>query len=324
MSEPIFIKNLKGLEKIIAKKCDKDGNGKLEKTDSFDEISLFDSMKNKLIKGKENSSIFNNQYIAERDATYVAPKFMPMPVPVKEVQKKANNDILKISSLIEAEIKKKGGDISEIDVLYWADRINRVSKKYNFPSELLTAIIAKESTFKKNIDSASGKGPMGVTGIACRAFFPGAKGSWHDIYKQMNEPLLNDILYKKDDNGNFVKDAKGNYVLKYNSAEELRDACAKDDELGMMVGLLSFEMNYVCAVANKYYAGKTWQTAPKAIEALKNDSLDINEIDNRNLIKTALKNYNSVFSSYAPTIIDTLQRHGIKFEELDIIGKVRV
>ena len=84
MSEPIFIKNLKGLEKIIAKKCDKDGNGKLEKTDSFDEISLFDSMKNKLIKGKENSSIFNNQYIAERDATYVAPKFMPKPVQVKE------------------------------------------------------------------------------------------------------------------------------------------------------------------------------------------------------------------------------------------------
>ena len=65
----INIKNLFGIKKDIALECDKDGNGKLEKTSNFDEISLFnqkmDDYKNKNLN---KSSLFT----AARDATYVA------------------------------------------------------------------------------------------------------------------------------------------------------------------------------------------------------------------------------------------------------------
>lgn len=85
------------------------------------------------------------------------------------------------------------------------------------------------------------------------------------------------------------------------------------------MGLLSFEMHYVCAFAEKYYSGPAWKTAHKAIDAIKNDSIKMNAIESQNLVETALKNYNSVFSSYASSVIDSLKSQGIKFEELDII-----
>lgn len=324
MSDPIFISQLKGIEQLIARFCD-DGDGKLEEKNSkgVNEISLFNTELEAYRSGKQKVSIFENKEVAPRDATYVAPKFVPQPVRAKNADAKESAENLKIRSWIETEVKKKGGDISKVDLPYWADRIERVAKTYNFPPELLTAIVAKESGFEKNINSKSGKGPMGVTGIACRAFFPGVKGNWHDIYKQMNEPLLNDVLYKKDSNGNFVKDAKGNYVLKYKTPEQLRDACAKDDELGMKVGLLSFEMNYVSAFARKYYNGPTWKTVPKAIDVIKTGQMKLNEKDNQKLVETALKNYNSVFSSYAPSVIDSLKRHGVRFEEFEIISNAK-
>ena len=69
MVDFIDIKNLFGIKKDIAMECDKDGNGKLEKTKDFDEISLFnqkmDDYKNKNLN---KSSLFT----AARDATYVA------------------------------------------------------------------------------------------------------------------------------------------------------------------------------------------------------------------------------------------------------------
>ena len=69
MVDFINIKNLFGIKKDIALECDKDCNGKLEKTSNFDEISLFnqkmDDYKNKNLN---KSSLFT----AARDATYVA------------------------------------------------------------------------------------------------------------------------------------------------------------------------------------------------------------------------------------------------------------
>ncbi len=72
-----------------------------------------------------------------------------------------------------------------------------------------------------------------------------------------------DILYEKDANG------KPTNKLRFSSPKELRDACATDHELGVMVGLLTFEMKYVEAVAGKKFGRSNYKTVPLAIEALK-------------------------------------------------------
>ena len=68
-NDPIKISDLSIYQQVFAKECDKDSNGILETTDSFDEISLFnqkmDDYKNKNLN---KSSLFT----AARDATYVA------------------------------------------------------------------------------------------------------------------------------------------------------------------------------------------------------------------------------------------------------------
>ena len=70
MNDPIKISDLPIYQQVFAKKeCDKDGNGILETTDSFDEISLFNQkMDDYKIKNLNKSSLFT----AARDATYVA------------------------------------------------------------------------------------------------------------------------------------------------------------------------------------------------------------------------------------------------------------
>ena len=145
------------------------------------------------------------------------------------------------------------------------------------------------------------------------------ENGWYNIYKNMNEELLNDILYKKDKNGNFIKDRKGDYILKYPTAKALRDACAKDDELGIQVGLLCFEMKYVKAVAQKKYGKATYANIPKVIDGIQAGEITLSENENKNAIKTALKNYNSVFQSYAATIVDSLEQHGLEFKDLYFI-----
>ena len=74
MSEPIFIKQLKGIEQLIARFCD-DGDGKLEEKNSkgVNEISLFNTELEAYRSGKQKVSIFENKEVAPRDATYVAP-----------------------------------------------------------------------------------------------------------------------------------------------------------------------------------------------------------------------------------------------------------
>ncbi len=73
MSEPIDISKLNGIMQIIAKSCDINNDGKLEKTDSLDEISLFEQKSLDLNKKVSTpSSIFQQEIIAKSDNTRVA------------------------------------------------------------------------------------------------------------------------------------------------------------------------------------------------------------------------------------------------------------
>lgn len=77
MAEPIDISKLKGIEKLVAQFCDINKDGKLEKTDKFDEISLFNQEFANFNKwNSDKTSIFRDKYIAPRDATRVAEPFI--------------------------------------------------------------------------------------------------------------------------------------------------------------------------------------------------------------------------------------------------------
>ena len=316
MVDFINIKNLFGIKKDIALECDKDGNGKLEKTKDLDEINLFnqkmDDYKNKNLN---KSSLFT----AARDATYVANE----PVDAFVTNKKTDFSKLikltphdKVLSMLNYEAKKRG--VKSLDpklVEYWAQKVEKIAKEYDVPEVLLIAIMGQESKgkFEKNKDSDCGAGPMQLTTPAINAFFPGAKGNWNDLYKKMNPKLLNDILNYKDKNGRPIK-----------TPAALRKACANDDEFGIKVGLLSFEMEYVKAVARKKYRGPLYLNVPKAIKGLQDGSIEITELQNKAIVQTALENYNSVPNikkKYAQNVVDSLATSGIKFEDIKPIKK---
>ena len=87
MVDFINIKNLFGIKKDIALECDKDGNGKLEKTKDFDEISLFNQKMNDYNNGKLNKS---SLFTAARDATFVSNK------PVEAYSSRKSVDLSKV------------------------------------------------------------------------------------------------------------------------------------------------------------------------------------------------------------------------------------
>ena len=322
MTDSIDYSSWKGMKAIIARLADANQDGKLEKTDKFDEISIFNQ---KYAKAMEFENDLKEKFtIAEQDAIKsYEPKildkfYIQQKTEEKETDAPQNPEVTK---MITNEARKRGVDINNIDIDYWTEKISDAAEKYNIPEVLLIAIIGQETNgkFTKNINSSTGAGPMQITGITVKDFFPSKGNGWTNIYKNMNEKLLNDILYKKDKNGNFIKDRKGDYVLKYPTPKALRDACTKDDELGIKVGLLCFEMKYVKAVAQKKYGKATYANIPKVIEGIKSGEITLNENENKNVIKTALKNYNSVFNSYAATVIDSLATHGLNFKDLYFI-----
>ena len=327
MSDKIYINKLPLIQQLIANLCDKDNNGVLEKNISCDEISLFEQTNKQYKTGllDKNFSIFSSQFTAVQDAipntrSNIIPE---IPNNAKILNKKSDKteEITKISEMIIQESEKRRVKLKPEDIEYWAKKAAVIAKDYNIPPALLISIIGQETNgkFDKNINSKNGAGPMQITKITVNDFFPGAKGNWHDVYKSMNNKLLNDILYKKDKDGNFIKDSKGNYILKYNSPQELRNACAKDDSLGIQVGLLCFEMKYVKAVAQKKFGRATYANVPKIIKGIKNGTITLNEVQNKSAITLALKNYNSVFKSYAYTVVDSLEMHGVKFNDLYFI-----
>ena len=321
MTNSIDYSSWKGLKALYARLADINKDGKLEKTDKFDEISIFNQQYFKAIAKEEE--IANGFMVAKQDAikSYKPNIIEPILVKGKMENTAESQNNAKVTEMITNEAKKRGVNLENIDIEYWTEKISKAAVKYNIPEALLVSIIGQETngTFKKNINSPNGAGPMQITGISVKDFFPSKQNGWYNIYKNMNEELLNDILYKKDKNGNFIKDRKGDYILKYPTPKALRNACAKDDELGIKVGLLCFEMKYVKAVAQKKYGKATYVNIPKIIKGIKSGEITLSENENKNVIKTALKNYNSVFKTYATTVIDSLSRHGLEFEDLYFI-----
>lgn len=237
-------------------------------------------------------------------------------------------------SIIKQELAKKGIPESVVDIPYWSHRIATVSSKYSIPKEIIVSIISKETGFRKNIANSYGKGAMALTGIAIRSFFPSGQGNWNDIYQQLDNELLQDILYKKDANGDFIKDANGNYVLKYHSSQELLAACGKDDELSIKVGYLIFEMKYAEAVAEKKYGRSTYANVPKVIDQLKSGELTLTEEENIACVGQAVKNYNgcstmvrrhgklvAIKDDYKRDVMDSLKVYGYNFAEQNIIKR---
>ena len=62
-----------------------------------------------------------------------------------------------------------------------------------------------------------------------------------------------------------------NDIMKHShSATVLRSKAGKNDELGIQLGLLTYEMKYCREVATKLYGKANYTTIPKAIEDIKN------------------------------------------------------
>ena len=324
MSKGFDYSKLTGMKLLFAKLADKDGSGFLEKTESYDEVSVFNKMCESFEKGVKDkfkeASIWANDEVKD-----YKPKILDLKPEVTDI--KLSRDYLKeeklnlISLKIQQEAKKKNAKLSSDDIKYWADRILSVSEKYKLQPNLLTAVIAKETngTFKRNINSPTGAGPMQVNKSTIQDFFPNAKGNWKKVKKKMDENLLNDILYKKDENGEFEKDSQGNFILAYSSPDDLRRACTKDDELGIKVGLICLKMKYAKAVAEIKYGKANYKNVPVTIDKLKSGEIKLTDVENQRAIEVALKNYNSVFKSYASEVIDTLRTSGFDFSSMDLI-----
>ena len=210
--------------------------------------------------------------------------------------------------MVRKEAQNKKIKLSNKDLKYWSTHIDNIAKRYNVPAALMVAIVSRETGFTKHVNSSNGAGPMGVTTIAVKDFFPSKDNGWTKIYQNMDGKLLNDILNTR------TKDGR-----KITSPQQLRAECAKNDKLGMQVGLLAFEMNYCKAVAKKIYGKADYNTIPKAIQKIKS-GYRLNAKENERCITTALKNYNSVFATYAPAVVDSLKVHGLNFAGLTFIS----
>ena len=215
----------------------------------------------------------------------------------------------KTENLIKNEIKAKGIKLSNADIKYWANLVDKVAKKYNSSPELLITIISKECGFEKHKSNGCGAGPMGITTIAIDAFLPKTKKpkpeDWAELYKNMHPELVNDIMKHS------------------HSATVLRSKAGKNDELGIQMGLLTYEMQYCRQVATKLYGKATNKTILKAIEEIKN-GYRLKEESDEKYLKNAFKNYNgSRFKvPYSIATMDSLKRltHG-SFENLIFIKK---
>lgn len=113
-----------------------------------------------------------------------------------------------------------------------------------------------------------------------------------------------------------------NDIMKHsNSATVLRSKAGKNDELGIQMGLLTYEMQYCRQVATKLYGKANYNTIPKAISQVKN-GYRLDKKSDEIHIKNIFKNYNGskLKESYSKVTIDSLKRltHG-SFENLIFI-----
>lgn len=301
MTEPIDYTKFIGIKKDIAKKYDVNHDNKLDNT----EYGLFSKewqAHEKSLKTKNNSI-----FVAKQDAVK---DYKPIIYESLNVTKKSNSTQTaheKNVNMVVNEAKKWDVQISPQLAEYWATKTEKVAKANKLPASLLISIISQEThgNFQKNINSENGAGPMQVVKKSVKDFYPGAEGNRNDVYELLNPKLLDEVLYTNKN---------GQKKLRYRNTESLRNACANDDEYGIKVGLLIFQMKYVEAVSKLKNI-----SIKESIEKLKNKSIKLSEQENKTAIKIALANYNSVFQSYAPNVLDSLKKHGFDFKKSNLI-----
>lgn len=301
MTKPIDYTKFTGIKKDIAKKYDVNHDNKLDNT----EYSLFNKewqAHEKSLKAKNNSI-----FVAKQDAVK---DYKPIIYGSSKVSKKSNSTQTaheKNVNMVVNEAKKWNVQISPQLAEYWATKTEKIAKANKLPASLLISIISQEThgNFQKNINSENGAGPMQVVKNSVKDFYPGAEGNRNDVYELLNPKLLDEVLYTNKN---------GQKKLRYRNTESLRNACAKDDEYGIKVGLLIFQMKYVEAVSKLKNI-----SIKESIKKLKNKSIKLSEQENKTAIKIALANYNAVFQSYAPNVLDSLKKHGFDFKKSNLI-----
>ena len=234
----------------------------------------------------EFNNAINPKPTEEPDALYTARPVYIEEIPVadnkKAVDDSADNETKRNLDIIKYYLK--GAHLTKEQEDYWIDKIRRNSDLANVPDSLTSAIITRECGLQPNIQSKNGNGSMGITTIPLADMMNSYRSK---IYKKIDENLYNEIFYKKDASGNFITDKNGNYVLKYNSPQELRAACGQDDDLSTKAGLMIFKMKYVEA------AGKTLGISLNAVaDGLKNKTVTLSPVQNQAAFRLALENYN--------------------------------
>ena len=212
--------------------------------------------------------------------------------------------------MIKKMIKKCNQKENNIDVHYWAELIYNNAQKYNISEKLLIAIIAKETdgSYKKNVNGEFGAGPMQVTQDTAEDLFDSYQAKY--VYKFLNPELFDEIM-----NSNNTDNKKCNF----SSPKDLRNACSKNDELGIKVGILCFQVKYVRVVAKFKNI-----SVIAAIRKLKDGSLVLSPKEQEKCINLALQDYNGVPSSkakkqYATEVCDSLTSIGVDYKNLPVI-----
>lgn len=187
-------------------------------------------------------------------------------------------------------------EYSDADLEYWAKIIDTNSKASHLSKELLIALVQRETAFQKCIGSKTGNGPLQVTSITVQDLYSDLNGGRLVHYNNMDKSMMDEILYKEDIAGNKVK--------RFNNYKELHAACAKDDDLGMKVGIMCFKMKFAEAVAKRKGV-----SIAEAIEGLKSGEIKLGKNEQHFLIKRSLINFNSVFTDeYADVVLDSIAK----------------
>ena len=319
--------------KSIAKLCDKNGDGKLEETnsDGVREISIFNQVRFEIkdnrftfdgVEYNADGSIFvsDNKPSIFRLETLISSDFVQgliaQALEKKELliaDKVAIKDGLLSNTPVFAPkqqeqkvntkenfinvVKKYGVNPNDIDYNYWIPMIKSAAEKYKISEEIIMSIIAREThgSFKKHVISPKSDGinraygPMQVTKSTTADLC--SKYRLDNVYNLLNPQLVQDTLY-----------VEGTSDKKYNNPEQLRNECAKDDELGIKVGILCFESKYIKAVAKLKKVGEK-----KAISGLQDGSIELSDTEKRQCLREALKLYNGKYS-YADDVIESIEK----------------
>lgn len=145
MAEPIDISKLKGIEKLVAQFCDINKDGKLEKTDKFDEISLFNKELTNFRKwNPDKNSIFRDDNIAPRDATRVA---LPEIYDICEFKSVEKKETKKCGYALSPELTDKmKSELEEVKKVFQKNKAiyEKVAKETGLPAELICALHYRE------------------------------------------------------------------------------------------------------------------------------------------------------------------------------------